>query len=79
MQFLKEYEAQFGIYKQLERDREKIEEGKIEELKEIIQDNLRELGNVNKSGSVFWRYFAPRKNNILNPIGIYYKDSWNGN
>lgn len=53
MQFLKEYEAQFGIYKQLERDRETIEEGKIEELKEIIQDNLRELGNVNKSGSVF--------------------------
>ncbi|AQS05543.1 hypothetical protein [Clostridium beijerinckii] len=53
MQFLKEYEAQFGIYKQLERDREKIEEGKIEGLKEIIRDNLRELGNVNKSGSVF--------------------------
>ncbi|GEA31236.1 hypothetical protein CBE01nite_18930 [Clostridium beijerinckii] len=53
MQFLKEYEAQFGIYKQLERDIEKIEEGKIEGLKEIIRDNLRELGNVNKSGSVF--------------------------
>ena len=33
----------------LERDREKIEEGKIEGLKETILDNLRELGNVPQS------------------------------
>jgi predicted transposase/invertase (TIGR01784 family) len=32
----------------LERDREKIEEGKIQGLKETIMDNLRELGNVPK-------------------------------
>ena len=46
MHILKECEAQFGTYKMLERDREKIEEGKIEGLKETILDNLRELGNV---------------------------------
>ena len=28
MHFLKKCEAQFGTYKQLERDREKVEEGK---------------------------------------------------
>lgn len=33
----------------LERDREKIEEGKIEVLKETIMDNLKELGSVPKN------------------------------
>jgi hypothetical protein len=54
MHLLKDCKAHFGTYKLLERDREKIEEGKIEGLKETILDNLRELGNVpqNLIGSI---------------------------
>jgi hypothetical protein len=48
MHILKECEAQFGTYKLLERDREKIEEGKEEKALEIAKEMLKNNEPIEK-------------------------------
>ncbi|OOM68704.1 hypothetical protein [Clostridium sp. BL-8] len=65
MHFLKEGEAQFGNYKQLERDREKIEEGIEQGEKEKVLEIAVEMLKDNEPIEKIIKYSKLSKEEIL--------------